>query len=57
MRLPNPPITAAAKALMPRNPIEGSTSEVGDSSTPATVATIADSAQISELMRLTGMPM
>ena len=35
----------------------GSTSDTGDSSTPAMVATMADSAQISELMRLTGMPM
>jgi len=56
-RLPKPPTTAAANALMPRKPMLGSTSDTGYSSTPAIVATMADSAQISELMRFTGMPM
>ena len=55
-RLPNPPITAAAKALMPMKPICGLTSEIGAVKVPATAVTKALMAQINEYIRFTGIP-
>ena len=54
---PNPPSTAAANALSPTNPRLTSMSETGASRTPANAATPAEIAQMSEKIRLTGMPM
>ena len=54
---PNPPSTAAAKALSPMKPRLMSISDTGASSTPAIAATPAEMAQISENIRLTGIPM
>jgi hypothetical protein len=54
---PNPPSTAAAKALRPMNPRLMSMSDTGARRMPATAATPAEMAQISENIRLTGMPM
>ena len=55
--LPKPPITAAAKALMPRKPMFTSIIDTGDSRMPATAATPAEIAQIMENTVRTGMPM
>jgi hypothetical protein len=54
---PKPPSTAAAKALSPMKPRLMSINETGASSTPAMAATPAEMAQMSENIRLTGMPM
>ena len=53
---PKPPITAAAKALIPMNPIPGWTSETGARRIPATAATPAEIAHTREKTRLTGIP-
>ena len=49
--------TAAANALMPRKPMFTSIIDTGDSRMPATAATPALIAQISEKIVRTGMPM
>jgi hypothetical protein len=54
---PKPPSTAAAKALSPMKPRLMSMSDTGASSTPAIAATPAEIAQMSENIRLTGIPM
>ena len=56
-RLPKPPTTAAGKALSPTKPMLACTKVIGASSSPATAATIAASAQTIEFSRRTGMPM
>ncbi len=47
-RLPKPPMTAAAKALMPSRPIDGSIEPFDANRMPAIAATMPASAQISE---------
>ena len=55
-KLPKPPITAAAKALIPSKPVAGSIAFFEANNMPAIAATIPDNAQINELIRLTGIP-
>ncbi len=55
--LPKPPSTAAGKAFRPMKPMFECTKVLGASRMPPMVAMPADSAQISMLMRRTGMPM